>query len=619
MMRAGINLPARRAALLLCAALLASFAVRSITAVRGKSATADEPLHLLGAYMRVNHADFRLNPEDPPLWGYWAMLAQPRGAIAVDTDSPIWNRLTDFMWDQSKWCTQTLYRTPTNDPDRILSRSRAMMLMLGVLLGALVSWWSWQLAGAVAALAACAVYCLDPSFLGHAPLVKNDVPIALSLALLTYAAWRVGQRITVGRAALLTGALAIALNVKFSAVLFVPILLAILTARVALPVPWEAMGRSLRNWPARAGAASAVLALCAAVSVAGIWACYGFRFAPTRDPEARLNVPAIATAVTWSRMVASDPQHRPPLPDVLARQPAPLPARLALWIERHKLLPQAWIAGFLDTYKTTLLGQSYLLGHYSKTGWWYYFPLAMLFKTPLATLAAAVVATAAMLWRLRLQPAQTHEHWWAALCLTIPCAIYGVAAMRSNLNLGLRHILPVYPLLFVLISLGLAELWNCRRRIAIVALAILAAALVAESLAAHPNYIAFFNAAAGGSRGGVHLLGDSNLDWGQDLKLLARWRRAHPDEKLYLAYFGMADPGYYVDFVALPGTSSSLTPAEEPAGPGVIAISATHLQGIYVDAAAQRRYRKLLAEQEPFEVLGGSIYLFRFDPTVRRW
>jgi len=599
-------------ALIACILLLVIHATLAWTAVVTKSATADEPLHALAAYMRVAHGDFRLNPEDPPLWGYWAAALQPRRAAPkLDLNSPLWIALPDYMWNQSKWVTQTLYRTPGNDPDRFINLMRARMLVLSVALGALIALWSWQLAGRVAAVIACMLFALDPNFLGHGPLVKDDVPIALLLAGLTYATWRGGEQLTPPRALAVALLLAAGLNVKFSGVLFIPIVAILLFARALfIPRPWIAMGRLLVTRRAKLAAALATLALCGAVSILGIWACYGFRFRPAPDARVGLNLPLIATSVTWTRMVAHDPQQRVPSRAALEDEPTPLVARVALWIDRHELLPRAWVAGFLDTYKTTMLNPTYLLGRYSKTGWWYYFPLAMLFKTPLATLAAVGLALAVRFFR-RTEPrgsAAGFGRRWNLTCLTVPLIFYGGVALTSNLNLGLRHVLPLYPFIYLLIASSVARLGRAWRP-ALVGLGI---ALAAETLLAFPNYISFFNAVAKPFR--LHLLSDSNLDWGQDLKLLARWRAQHPGAKLYLSYFGMADPGYYLgdDYTPLPGTGSTLREIEYPRDRGVLAISATNLQGVYVDDRARRWYRDVMERQKSIDVLG-TIYLYDFE------
>src|SRR5205085_2245858 len=109
-----------------------------------------------------------------------------------------------------------------------------------------------------------------------------------------------------------------------------------------------------------------------------------------------------------------------------------------LFAESHRLLPQAWLYGLLYTYQSALMRDSFLLGKHSLTGWWYYFPLAMLFKTPLATLAAGGGAVVVFRATRRRDEQNTHcapgSRWWMRLCLIVPVAIYGVAAVTSNLN-----------------------------------------------------------------------------------------------------------------------------------------------------------------------------------------
>lgn len=96
---------------------------------------------------------------------------------------------------------------------------------------------------------------------------------------------------------------------------------------------------------------------------------------------------------------------------------------------------------------------------------------------------------------------------------------------------------------------------------------------ILETLAGYPDYLAFFNLPSGGSRGGLSLLGDSNLDWGQDLPALADWQRQHPEPTLYLSYSGTADPAAYgIRYINLPGGYPYGPPPQSPRQPGVIAI-----------------------------------------------
>ncbi len=225
----------------------------------------------------------------------------------------------------------------------------------------------------------------------------------------------------------------------------------------------------------------------------------------------------------------------------------------------------------------------------------------MLFKTPLATMLALAIAVVVLI-RKRSESA------WLVACVAIPIALYGYSAMMTSLNLGLRHILPIYPFLFLLIGIGLARLGMVK------VVAILAVGLGAATALAYPNYIPFFNAIARPWR--LELLSDSNLDWGQDLPTLARWQRRYPNERLYFCYFGSADPSFYgIRYINLPSGYSLNPTAQLPDKPGVIAVSATKLQGLYVYPDVADFYAALRTRQ-PQQILGGSIYLFDFAPSV---
>ena len=181
------------------------------------------------------------------------------------------------------------------------------------------------------------------------------------------------------------------------------------------------------------------------------------------------------------------------------------------------------------------------------------------------------------------------------------------------LGLGVRYVLLVYPL--AALALGVCARAAPRRLVTGLVLVAL------ESLAAHPHELAFFNRLAGGPGGGADYLAESNLDWGQDLKELAKWQQQNPSRKLYLSYFGVADPQYYgVRATHLPGgyIFASTPPQNPVAGePAVIAVSATNLQGIYYSPTNRDRM-KFLQSRKPIAVLGGSFYLFDWNPDEFR-
>lgn len=178
---------------------------------------------------------------------------------------------------------------------------------------------------------------------------------------------------------------------------------------------------------------------------------------------------------------------------------------------------------------------AYLLGMTSTTGWWYYYPIAFLVKTSLPLLVLLGMA----LSRGKLDREE--------LFLGLPAAVFLGMAMLQDLDLGIRYLLPIYPLLIILVGRVLTRPWPEEwrawpRRVAV--LLTLWAAL--EAVVYAPNYLAYFNELAGGPAHGRRVLIDSNLDWGQDLRELAAWQRRHPKAApLYFAYFGPADVSRY--------------------------------------------------------------------------
>jgi 4-amino-4-deoxy-L-arabinose transferase-like glycosyltransferase len=198
---------------------------------------------------------------------------------------------------------------------------------------------------------------------------------------------------------------------------------------------------------------------------------------------------------------------------------------------------------------------SYLLGALSGSGWWYYYPIAFLVKTSLPLLVLLGLAFS------RGRPDRDE------LFLVIPVGILLAAAMLQKLNLGIRYVLPLYPLLIILVGRTLTrrwpEAWRAWPRRVVVALAVWAAA---ETMIYAPHYLSYFNELAGGPRHGAAVLADSNVDWGQDLPALAAWQRKHPEARpLYLAYFGWADVAAYgVACERLP----DMAPLVDPRPPG---------------------------------------------------
>src|SRR3954471_2527862 len=253
----------RRSAVAACAALLLLFAGLSYSAVLHKNAIYDEPGPAAAGYIVRTLGDFRVDPEEGALFLRWSALPHAAGALFVRPDDPLFVATLEDHERQWPLVVKTLYHpvelSSLGDPpdlpfrrdaDPYLNRSRLLFVMVGLTLGMLVAAWAAQLAGRWGAVAATTLFALDPNFLAHAALVKNDVPAAMLMFAVAYAAWLLGRRGTWSRLAVLALLTGVGVCVKFSGVLLGPILLALLAGRALLPTRWTVFGR---EWATRAG------------------------------------------------------------------------------------------------------------------------------------------------------------------------------------------------------------------------------------------------------------------------------------------------------------------------------------------------------------------------------
>jgi hypothetical protein len=177
--------------------------------------------------------------------------------------------------------------------------------------------------------------------------------------------------------------------------------------------------------------------------------------------------------------------------------------------------------------------------------------------------------------------------------------------LNSRLDLGIRHLLPIYPFLYVMIAVALARYVPPAAWCAAVVL------LAIESLSIYPHYLAFFNWPSGGPGNGPRYLVDSNIDWGQDTKKVKKYVDAHAFRHVCAAYFGRAYFGRYgVDEGRLP---KWFEPQERAAMDCIAAVSVTLLEGVYTDRDDYRYLRELT----PIAKVGYSIYMYDFRKRDR--
>jgi hypothetical protein len=340
------------------------------------------------------------------------------------------------------------------------------------------------------------------------------------------------------------------------------------------------------------------------------WAGYGFRYAAMVEPGVSLNLSQQVMTIFANERHRESPDGPPPTMEAYRAWSPPLGVSLALFCNDHHLLPESWLMGLLYI-RSSDHWPHYFAGQVRDEGSPVYFPAVVGLKSPLSWLIGLAAAAAVL---LRSKPAITPF----LLAAGSAVGVYAAALFISNMNEGIRHVLPLFPFACLLMGAAAEAMWT--RRPARLVIGVLSAFLVIESAIGFPNDLAYFNALGGGARGGIRWLGDSNLDWGQDLPLLADWQRQHPDEPLYFAYSGAVDPAHYgIRYINLPGGYPFGPPVQQIREPGVIAISATLLQGIYrtQEFDPAKMYARLRA-QPPLDVLGGTIYLYHWNPPAPR-
>jgi 4-amino-4-deoxy-L-arabinose transferase-like glycosyltransferase len=564
---------------LLVALLLIIFAVQAFSSALQKSNIWDESGHLLSGYVYQKKGMDWLEPSHPP---FGRMLATvPLLFLPLDDQL---KSVHPQEADNSNFYAASLVFLFENriSGERLLATSRLMVILLGVILGLYVYRWALLLYGVKGGLLALFLYSLSPNILAHARLVTTDFPATALAFIAMYHFWSFTRQPGVKRAIAAGLFLGLAFATKYN------------TLFVLLPMAtWAlwALVSTLHQDPAAGPPRRIVVRLLTmgVVAYITIWGVYGFRF---RSPLYQKQMTQGAV-YSWEK-------NRPSFP---------LLASAMDGFRQARILPESYIYGLCRLLARGQEGHSsYLMGRVSTTGWWYYFPLAFLFKTPVSTLL--------LLFATLLFFPKVKEAPWSSLnFLLLPAVVVFFFTSRQHINIGLRHVLPAYPFLLVLTA-RVVHYKSQHQKLARWILGLLCIWAVWEAALIYPHYLAYFNGLVGGPSGGRYMLVDSNLDWGQDLKGLKSYMERNGIRKVKLAYFGLNDPAYYgIDYDPLPSYAIMGQPICEAESPavlelkGTMAVSATLLQGLYCPGD----FYRILRGREPIANIGYSIYIFQFN------
>ena len=449
--------------------LLIVFLTQGIFFIRANAPTYDEAMHLAAGYSYLATGDFRLEPQNPPLLKQYLALPLFLHRLPFRTDTQNWREGLDFFVGQD-----FLYHSPL-PADRMLWLARLPNLSIGALLLVVIGWWAFRLWGAKAAMLAATLACFDPNLVAHSSLVTTDIGTTLFIVLTIYLLWEYFSSPTwwlLGAAGVSLGA---ALVSKFSAIVLVPIIGLIIARHL---IPARGLSRA---------------------------------FLPLRQPIRLSARVSNATAALLSIAFF-----------------AALMISAAYFFQGF----QPWLAGLQRFLSLARDGQpAFFLGEYSYQGWWSYYLVAFLIKTPLGSLLLMVLSL--LLYRVGSR-LKTRD----AVFLLLPVIIILLATTQAKVNIGLRHILAVYPFLFILAS-RLATVQSQRGRPAQLLIGVALILTIVSSLRIAPHQLAYFNEIIGGPDQGYRYLADSNLDWGQDLKGVKNYMEKEKLPIIYLSYFSI--------------------------------------------------------------------------------
>jgi hypothetical protein len=532
-------------------------------AAAANSATFDEPVHLAAGCAYWLRGDFTIYSLSPPLLRLWAALpAVLAGANAPDT-APVWDRIVA----ERHWYYNDPFVYANLDRFALLLRLARFGMIPLSLAGAWVTYrWASQLYGVRSGLAACAMYCFNPSILAHGSLATTDLGTTTAIVAACWLWWRFSRSPSWGRWAWVCALVAVAHLCKFTAVL-----LWFMMPAMALPMcakkDWTYTRKLVGGW---LGAGVVTLLI--------LNAAYGFRGSGR----------PLGSMKFYSSFMLGVQRALP------YYTPSPLPRTLIEGFDAQKLDTESNYQGFL-------FGSEY------RGSRWFYYPLALSVKLPVAMILLGAAAAFSIIRPGRKWARDVGDE----VCLLEAIFVYLAGVMvLSEVNIGTRYLLPAFPLLIIAIS----RLWMkredesghrglARARWALVGM------LVVETLWVCPRFLAFINFAGGGPDNGVNLLSDSDFDWGQSLIDLRHWMDDHKVHSVVLAYFGLIDPQVY---------GIQFSPLTTPDNSRYVAISSYYLHGssnrmvvgFHKRAYLQVPYFRELRGEMPTAIVGHTIFIY---------
>lgn len=550
------------------AALLLVIFLQMFIMARDNSANYDEASHIYAGYLQWKHGYVTLNPPlitrliTLPLLG----MNLPEPAIPRLSYEPLGFRAG----------RELVFH---NDAEKIIFRVRMADSVFTLLLAILVFAAAREMFGLGAGYIALGLIAFDPNLLAHSAVATLDSGNAFFMFAAVYGFYRYVKSPTVWRLVGTSLLVGLALTAKHSAILLFPMFFLLAVMEVVWP---KKLAPNSPDIPIARHAMrlAAALGIIGAVSITMLWASYGFRYAQ-------------ADAVPFIPSMAAQIQ----------RVPSALNARVLTEIDKHHLLPAPYTYAFAYILYQATMFPSYLWGVVRHHAVWFYFPFSMLIKSSLTFLILLGVGVWAVLAR-KLRVSRE------VLYMAIPAAVFLASSMAGGMNIGIRHILPVYVFLTIPIAGATWALAGRNRRWLFAAVVLLVFQAVSV-LHAFPGYVSYANEAFGGPANTYKYVSDSSAEFGQQLKSVKRYLDARGVKNCWFAYFneipvGMASYGVRCKPLY---TGEFRTQDTPPAIDGTVLISGTALSGFETGVGPLNPYQKFQS-LKPTAIIDYGVFVY---------
>lgn len=491
----------------------------------------DEQVHISAGYLHTWEGDYTFNAEHPPLLNDLAGFFAKIGKPKLPQKS--YRSFTGSeQWDYA----DLFWYHSGNNVDKIIFWSRLPFIFLTLGLIYLSFLWTKTLFGPKAGLMAAALAAFSPNILAHGRLATTDIGVAFFFLLFFWILRKYLLSPSWIKAIWLGFSLGLVVLAKFSGLLVLPLLLVFLLWRWLI----QDKGTWKENWRKR------ILELILIISVGFVlfWLVYAFSSRSEFISSGFVKLLLFPLGKFWQGyQILSDHNS------------------VGHW---------AYLNGIVDYH-----------------GWWYYFPLVLWYKLTLPIMILFGLAIISF--------RKNHRNFLEESLLIVPIISFLILAMISKIDIGIRHILPILPFLYIWISRLMMSKNLFLKRIVV----ILVIGQIVIGFLSFPNYLAYFNQIAGGAKNGIRHLTDSNLDWNQNIKRFSQYAQEKNIKKIYALCWDQDSFRYY-------GVGNEILP-NQPVN-GVVAICAQQLM-VPPDGFDFSWVTKF----PPDDNVGNGIYVWRFD------